>query len=434
MIKLNLEKAVTANAVKKYKDRVAKIHSGIENYSNEGSDFLGWKDWPTNYNKEEFTQIKKEAKRLKDEDVELLVVIGIGGSYLGSKAGIDFVQGHHPINKRMEIIFIGNSISSTDLAQKLAYAHGKQFAINVISKSGGTTEPAVAFRLFRKLLEEKVGDDNANKYIIATTDANNGSLLKQAIENKWTRFVIPDSIGGRFSVLTPVGLFPMACAGLNIDKIMHGAQIGQKMYSNEGEKNDAYNYAVARYILSKKYKAEMLVSYEPQMSLFNEWWKQLFGESEGKMEKGLLPTSAIFSTDLHSLGQFIQEGSKILFETVMTVAEPNLDVKVIANTRDLDDLNYLSDLTVHEVNQRAFEGVVDAHVNIGKVPNIHLEIGKMDEKNLGQLFYFFQRACAMSAYLMGVNPFNQPGVEVYKTNMFKLLGKPGYQTKTEEKK
>ncbi|CAM9147800.1 glucose-6-phosphate isomerase [Mycoplasma marinum] len=426
MIKINLEKAVTEHSLKKYNDRVKAIHNGMENYSNEGSDFLGWKDLPSNYNKEEFKLIKQEAKRLKNSNIELLVVIGIGGSYLGAKAGIDFVQGNYSNKRDMEVMFVGESISSTDLAQKLSYAQNKQFAINMISKSGGTTEPALAFRLFRKLLEEKLGESNASKYIFATTDANNGSLVRQAIENEWIRFVIPDNIGGRFSVMTPVGLFPMACAGLNIDKIMSGAQTGEKLYGEISEKNTAYQYAVARYILGKKFSVEMLVSYEPQLAMFNEWWKQLFGESEGKQEKGVLPTSAIFSTDLHSMGQFVQEGSKILFETVITVKEPNYDVKITREERDLDGLNYLVDKTVHDVNMTAFEGVTDAHAIVGKVPNIHLEIAKMNEETLGQLFYFFERACAMSAYLIGVNPFNQPGVEIYKSNMFRLLGKPGY--------
>ncbi len=284
----------------------------------------------------------------------------------------------------------------------------------------------MAFRVFQKLLEEKLGEVNANKCIFATTDANNGSLVRQAIENEWTKFVIPDDVGGRFSVLTPVGLFPMACAGLNIDKIMDGAAIGERVYGTLNEKNLAYQYAVARYILGKKFMAEMLVSYEPQMAMLNEWWKQLFGESEGKNQKGLLPTSAIFSTDLHSMGQYIQEGSKVLFETVITVKEPTYDVKITTEERNLDGLNYLAGRTLHDVNTTAFEGVADAHAIIGKVPNIHIQIGKMDEENLGQLFYFFEKSCAMSAYLIGVNPFNQPGVEIYKSNMFKLLGKPGY--------
>ncbi|TCG10325.1 glucose-6-phosphate isomerase, partial [Mycoplasma todarodis] len=378
MIKLNLEKAVTERAIEKYNDKVSAIHAAMENFSSEGNDFLGWKDLPSTYNKEEFKEIKKEAKRLKAEGVELLVVIGIGGSYLGAKSAIDFVQGNYPVKRDMEVMFVGESISSTDLAQKLSYAQNKQFAINMISKSGGTTEPALAFRLFRKLLEEKLGESNASKFIIATTDANNGSLVRQAIENEWTKFVIPDSVGGRFSVLTPVGLFPMACAGLNIDKVMDGASIGQRLYGEVNAKNDAYKYAVARYILGKKYGAEMLVSYEPQMAYLNEWWKQLFGESEGKNEKGLLPTSAIFSTDLHSMGQFIQDGTKILFETVMTVKEPNFDVKITEEERNLDGLNYLTEKTVHDVNMIAFEGVTDAHAIIGKVPNIHLEVGKMD--------------------------------------------------------
>ncbi len=426
MIKVNFDEALKRSAIDKYKDRITKIHNGIESGTLEGGEFLGWKSWPAKYNKPEFNLMKREAKRLRNEGIELLVVIGIGGSYLGAKAGIDFVQGKYPVKRKMEIMFVGESISSTDLAQKIAYAQGKQFAINVISKSGGTTEPAVAFRLFKKLLEEKIGVVNGSRFIIATTDANNGSLLKQAIEGDWTRFVIPDNIGGRFSVLTPVGIFPMACAGLDVDKIMEGAEIGLRMYGIDVYNNDAYRYGVARYILGRKYAAEMLVSYEPQMAMMNEWWKQLFGESEGKNGKGLLPTSAVFSTDLHSLGQFIQDGSKVLFETVVTVKKPNIDVRVVSDTRNIDNLNYLNEATVHSINQKAFEGVIKAHTKIGKVPNIHIEIGKMDELHLGQIFYFYQRACAMSAYLLGVNPFDQPGVEIYKSNMFELLGKPGY--------
>ncbi|MCP4336927.1 MAG: glucose-6-phosphate isomerase [Mycoplasma sp.] len=426
MIKVDFSKAVKSSAIDKYKERVTKIHNGIEKYSLPGHDFLGWKDLASKYNKKEFLEIKKTTKRLINEGVELLVVIGIGGSYLGAKAGIEFVQGKYPTKQKMEVMFVGESVSSTNLAQKIAYAQSKQFAINVISKSGETTEPAIAFRLFKKLLEEKIGVSNSRKFIIATTDANKGSLLKQAIESEWTRFIIPDNIGGRFSVLTPVGMFPMSCAGLNIDKIMDGASIGQKNYGVDVHNNDAYRYGVARYILGKKYPVEMMVSYEPQMEMLNEWWKQLFGESEGKNEKGILPTSAIFSTDLHSLGQFIQDGSKILFETVITTYKPNLDVRVVSDVRNIDNLNYLNEATVHSINEKVFKGVVDAHVKFGKVPNIHISIEEMNEMNFGQLVYFFQRACAMSAYLLGVNPFDQPGVEVYKSNIFELLGKPGY--------
>ena len=425
MIKLELKNAVTESALEKYASKVKELAGKMERLESAGFEFLGWKDLPVNYDKDEFKEIKNEAKRLKRDGVDTLVVIGIGGSFAGAKAGIDMVMGEYPIKRDMEIIYVGESISSTNLAQKLSYVQHKNFAINVISKSGTTTEPAIAFRLFKKLLEDKVGVNNASKFIIATTDANKGALLKVSRENDYTTFVIPDNVGGRFSVLTPVGLFPMACAGLDIDKIMDGALTAHKKYSKDTIiENDAYRYAVARNILMSKFPAEMMVQYEPQMKAFNEWWKQLAGESEGKNEKGLLPTSAVFSTDLHSLGQFIQDGSKVLFETVITTKTPNMDVSVVEDDKNLDNLNYLLDKTVHQINTVAFEATTDAHVKVGKVPNIHIEIDKMDEENFGQLVIFFERAVALTAYLMGVNPFNQPGVEVYKQNMFKQLGKP----------
>ena len=425
MIKLELKNAVTESALEKHASKVKELAGKMERLESAGFEFLGWKDLPVNYDKDEFKEIKKEAKRLKRDGVDTLVVIGIGGSFAGAKAGIDMVMGEYPIKRDMEIIYVGESISSTNLAQKLSYVQHKNFAINVISKSGTTTEPAIAFRLFKKLLEDKVGVNNAAKFIIATTDANKGALLKVSRENDYTTFVIPDNVGGRFSVLTPVGLFPMACAGLDIDKIMDGALTAHKKYSKDTIiDNDAYRYAVARYILMSKFPSEMMVQYEPQMKAFNEWWKQLAGESEGKNEKGVLPTSAIFSTDLHSLGQFIQDGSKVLFETVITTKTPNMDVSVVEDDKNLDNLNYLLDKTVHQINTVAFEATTDAHVKVGKVPNIHIEIDKMDEENFGQLVIFFERAVALTAYLMGVNPFNQPGVEVYKQNMFKQLGKP----------
>ncbi len=428
MIKLDLTNAVTESALEKYADNVKKIAFKMDNLESEGFEFLGWKDLPLSYNKVEFTQIKSEAGRLVNEGVETLVVIGIGGSFAGAKAGIDMIQGEFPTKRAMEIIYVGESISSTNLAQKLKYVEDKNFAINVISKSGTTTEPAVAFRLFKKLLEDKVGANNAAKFIVATTDANKGALLTIAKENGYSTFVIPDNIGGRFSVLTAVGLFPMACAGVDIDKVMEGAKRGLKKYSSDSiATNDAYKYAVAREILAKKFPAEMMVQYEPQMKAFNEWWKQLAGESEGKNQKGLLPASAVFSTDLHSLGQFIQEGSKVLFETVLTVTIPTMDVQIIEDDDNLDGLNYLSEKTVHEVNKVAFQATTEAHVKVGKVPNIHIEFEALDEFNFGELVIFFERAVAMTAYLMGVNPFNQPGVEVYKQNMFKQLGKPGNQ-------
>ena len=427
MIKLNLANAVTEEAIKKYEPSVKILADKMERIESDGFEYLGWKDLPETYDKSEFKRIKKSAKRLIKEGVETLVVIGIGGSFSGSKAAIDMVLGEYKNNKGMEIVYLGNSLSSTNMAQKLLYLQNKNFAINVISKSGTTTEPAIAFRLAKKLLEDKVGMNNAAKFIVVSTDPNNGALLKTAKEKNYETFVIPQNVGGRFSVLTPVGLFPMACAGLNIDKVMTGAYKAHKKYSKATLiQNDAYRYAVARRILMTKYSVELMIAYEPQMSAFNEWWKQLAGESEGKAGKGLFPASAIFSTDLHSLGQYIQEGKKVLFETVITPTVPNMDVPIIESSSNTDGLNYLSDkdVTVHEVNEAAFKATTNAHVNVGKVPNIHLEIDKMDEENFGQLAIFFQRAVAMTAYLQGVNPFNQPGVEIYKQNMFKILGKP----------
>lgn len=425
MLKLDLKTAITEDALKKYSANVKKIAGKMEALESEGYEYLGWKDLPENYDKGEIKNINQVAKRLRKDGVELLVVIGIGGSFAGAKAAIEMIQGEYPTRSEMEIMFVGESISSTNLAQKLAYVQNKNFAINVISKSGTTTEPAIAFRLFKKILEGKVGFNNASKYIVATTDVEKGALLRLSKENEYKTFVIPDNIGGRYSVLTPVGLFPMACVGIDIEKVMKGANIAHKKYMKDSlEENDAYKYAVSRVILSQKYPIELMVAYEPQMKAFNEWWKQLAGESEGKNQKGVFPASAIFSTDLHSLGQFIQEGSKVMYETVITVTEPTMDVPIIEEDIDLDNLNYLSSKTVHFVNQKAFEATRDAHVKVGKVPNIHIEIDKMDELHFGQLVIFFERAVAMTAYLMGVNPFNQPGVEVYKQNMFTKLGKP----------
>lgn len=425
MVKLDLKNAVTPAAIQKYATQVEKAATKMENLESVGYKFLGWKDLPIEYDRDEVKEIKKTVKKLIKNGVELLVVIGIGGSFAGAKAAIEMVLGKYPKEQKMEIIFAGESLSPTDLAQKLDYAHTRNFAINVISKSGTTTEPAIAFRLFKKLLEEKVGTNNASQFIIATTDGNSGALNKIAKLNQYKTFVIPDNIGGRFSVLTPVGLLPMACAGLNIDQIMAGALAGHKNFSSTKLANNlAYQYAVARFILTAKYPVEMMVQYEPQMSAFNEWWKQLAGETEGKNGKGVLPTSAIFSTDLHSLGQFIQEGSKVLFETVLTVSKPNVDIPMLSDMRNLDNLNYLEQKTLHEINTVAFKATVDAHVKVGKVPNIHLEFEALDEFHFGELVIFFERAVAMTGYLQGINPFNQPGVEIYKTNMFRQLGKP----------
>ncbi|MCK5945637.1 MAG: glucose-6-phosphate isomerase [Mycoplasmataceae bacterium] len=425
MIKLNLSKAIATTAVDKYAKIVKQLATKMEALESKGFEYLGWKDLPVTHSKPEIEQMNKVAADLQKQNVDTLVVIGIGGSYSGAKAAIDMIRGRYPMNdKGMEIVYVGESISSTDLAQKLAYVQNKKFAINVISKSGTTTEPAIAFRLFWKMLKDKVGVNNASKYIVATTDAHGGALKMLAKRNDFITFVIPENIGGRYSVLTPVGLFPMACAGINIKNVMKGALAAHKKYSVPSIENDAYKYAAARHFLSSKFSVELMVQYEPQMGAFNEWWKQLAGESEGKNHKGLFPASAVFSTDLHSLGQFIQEGSKVLFETVLTVEIPTYNVAVIESEENIDNLNYLVDTSVHDINLTAFKATTDAHVKVGKVPNIHIEFTKMDAKNFGELAIFFQRAVAMTAYLQGVNPFNQPGVEIYKSNMFNLLGKP----------
>lgn len=429
-IKINFSRTkLTLNDILKYSDKVKKINERMERFEGEGSNFLGWKDLPNNINIKDLEKMENCAKKLHKERIEVLVVIGIGGSYLGVKAGIDFILGELPGNERkMEVLFVGESISSTSIVQKIKYVENKKFAINVISKSGTTLEPAIAFRLFKKLLEDKVGKNNAKNYIFATTDSSKGLLLKMANVEGYEKFVIPDDVGGRFSVLTPVGLFPFACTGINIKKIISGAKKANDIFkSSDLSVNIAYQYAVVRYILYKKgYPIEMLVSYESAHKYFLEWWKQLFAESEGKNGKGLLPHSALFTTDLHSLGQIIQEGPKCLFETVITVKTPKYDLKLfeVPEEENLDNLNYLHKKTLHEINNVAFEATFDAHSLVGDVPNIHLLIEDYSEETFGEIVTFFERAVAISGYLLEINPFNQPGVEVYKTNMFKSLKKP----------
>ena len=432
-IKIDFSKAnLDIKEILAFSDKVKDINEKMERFEGEGSAFLGWKDLPKNINHKELDRMEECAKKLHKEGIEVLVVIGIGGSYLGARAGMDFVLGEYPGSERkMEIIFAGESISSTNLVQKLKYVENKKFAINVISKSGTTLEPAIAFRLFKKLLEDKIGKNNAKDYIFATTDSSKGVLLDIAEKEGYERFVIPDDVGGRFSVLTPVGLFPFACIGLNVKKMIKGAELANENFSSSDlSSNIAYQYAVARYILhtKKNLAVEMLVSYENAHRYFTEWWKQLFAESEGKNGKGLLPHSAIFSTDLHSLGQFIQEGTKCLFETVITVKKPKYDLKMfeLPSDENTDQLNYLAERTVHEINNIAFDATIDAHSLVGNVPNIHIQIEDYSEESFGTLVMFFERAVAISGYLLGINPFNQPGVEVYKTNMFKTLKKPNY--------
>ncbi|MGL5329658.1 MAG: glucose-6-phosphate isomerase, partial [Peptostreptococcaceae bacterium] len=397
-----------------------------------------WVELPNNYDKEEFDRIKVAAEKIKS-DSEVLLVIGIGGSYLGARAAIEMC-GHSFRNnlskedrKAPEVYFVGQNISSTYMMDLLDVIKDKDVSINVISKSGTTTEPAIAFRVFKDFLEKKYGKEEASRRIYATTDSKKGALKQLADEEGYQTFVIPDDVGGRFSVLTPVGLLPIAAAGLDIDAMMNGAKEACEEYRNSDVKeNKSYQYAVARNILHRKGKdVELLVNYEPQLHYVSEWWKQLFGESEGKDNKGIFPASVDFSTDLHSMGQYIQDGKRILFETVISVESPKKVVTIENEDIDLDGLNYLAGKTVDFINEKAFQGTLLAHTD-GQVPNLLLSIEKLDEYNFGYLVYFFEKACAISGYLLGVNPFNQPGVEAYKKNMFALLGKPGFEKEKEE--
>lgn len=426
MIKLDLSNVIEKIPFAEYEQKVSKINKMIDEKTGAGNDFLGWTTWPTDYDKEEFARIKKAAQEIR-ENYDVLVVAGIGGSYLGARCAIEALRGLYPTDK-LEIIYFGNTLSSTYIAQVLKYLENKKFAINVISKSGTTTETSVAFRLLKELLIKQVGKENASKAIYATTDKARGALKKEADEEHYQTFVIPDDIGGRYSVITAVGLLPIAAAGLDIDELMNGCAAAQKDFDNPDLKtNLAYQYAVCRnYFLNHNKQVELFVTYEPHFTQIGEWLKQLFGESEGKDKKGLLPDSVTFSTDLHSLGQFIQQGSPVLFETIVRTEKPTLDVTVPHDEDNLDGLNFLAGKNMSFVNEKAFEGTLRAHVDDGQVPNIVVTIEQMNEYNLGYLFYFFMRACAMSCYLTGVNPFNQPGVEIYKKNMFHLLGKPCY--------
>lgn len=409
-----------------YQDQVKKINKMINEKTGQGNDFLGWADYPLTYDKEEVEQIKKWSKFVRD-NYEVLVVCGIGGSYLGARSVIEALNGLYK-NDKLEIIFLGNTFSPNYTAQVLNYIKNKKFAINVISKSGTTTETSIAFRLVKALLEEKVGLEEARKSIFATTDREKGALKTLCNNEGYVSFVLPSDVGGRFSVFTAVGLFPIACAGLDIDEFLAGALDAYKAYNNDDLKNNTcYRYAVSRDYMYRNGKAvELYVQYEPHLVQISEWLKQLFGESEGKEKKGLLPDSVCFSTDLHSLGQFIQDGSPILFETIIRVANANQDVIIPHDDLDLDGLNYLEGKNLSFVNEKAYEGTLKAHVEEGNVPCMTLTIDNLNERSLGHLLYFFMRACAMSAYLLDINPFNQPGVEVYKRNMFHLLGKKGY--------
>ena len=424
MIKVDASKLGRDIDFDSYLPKVAQINESIEKRTGAGADYLGWADYPCSYDKEEFERIVKAAKEIR-ENYEVLVVCGIGGSYLGARAAIEAINGLNP-EKQVEIIWFGQTFAASYVSQVLKYLENKKFAINVISKSGTTTETALAFRLIRDLLEKKVGKEAAAKAIYATTDKEKGALLGLAKKYGYERFVLPSDVGGRYSVYTAVGLLPMAVAGVDIRAFMEGALQARKDFSTP-DMNEAYRYAVIRHELYKAgIPVEMFVSYEPRFVQLAEWWKQLFGESEGKDHTGLLPDSATFTTDLHSLGQFIQEGSPVLFETVMQIENPAEDIVIPHDVDNLDGLNYLEGKTLDYVSKKAHDGTVDAHVSVGKVPNVLLSVESMGAKELGYLMYFFMRACAMSCYLNGVNPFNQPGVEIYKKNMFHLLGKPGF--------
>ncbi len=440
-IKLDYKNSgITEKEIMKYAKRVVDIHKKLEADKNNEDAFLGWLELPTNYDKAEFSRIKKAAKKII-KDSEVLLVIGIGGSYLGARAVIESLthtfQNSLPKEKRKfpQIIYVGNNLSPNYINDVIDFIGDKDLSINVISKSGTTTEPAIAFRIFREFIENKYGLEEARKRIYVTTDKEKGALKTLATEEDYETFVIPDNVGGRYSVLTAVGLLPIAASGLNIDKLMNGARFAEEKYSDENVKyNDCYKYAVLRNILYEKEKnIEILVNYEPKLHFFLEWWKQLYGESEGKELKGIYPSSAEFTTDLHSLGQYIQEGRRNLFETVLRIEKANSNLKINLDEDNLDGLNYLVGKDLDYVNKKAMEGTIQAHVS-GDVPNILINIDELNEEGIGHLIYFFEKACAMSGNLLGVNPFDQPGVEKYKKNMFRLLGKPGYEEKTENSK
>lgn len=397
-----------------------------------GNDFLGWIDLPVDYDKEEFARIKAAAEKIR-KDSDVLLVVGIGGSYLGAKAACDFLGGpFYNMTEKPQIIFCGNNISPNYLNDVLKTIEGKDVSVNIISKSGTTTEPAIAFRILKNYVEEKYGKEEAKSRIYATTDKARGALKNLADEEGYETFVVPDDVGGRYSVLTAVGLLPIAVSGADIDAMMQGAADAREMYSKPCLKeNECYQYAAIRNILQQKGKTiEMLVNYEPELQYFIEWWKQLYGESEGKDKKGIFPAGASFSTDLHSMGQYIQDGRRQLFETVLYVKNSKSDIEMTTDKDNVDGLNFLAGKTMDYVNKKAFEGTLLAHTD-GGVPNLIVELESLDEYTFGQLVYFFEKACGISGYLLGVNPFNQPGVESYKKNMFALLGKPGYEADKE---
>lgn len=437
-MKLNtkyLDSFVSENEFQEMEGLLEGAHKLLTEKRGAGNDFLGWLDLPVDYDKEEFDRILDAAEQIK-KDSDVLVVIGIGGSYLGARAVIEALTSpNYNLLKKdtPEIYFVGNNISPTYLNEILSLCEGKDLSVNVISKSGTTTEPALAFRIFKKVLEERYGVEEARRRIYCTTDKSKGKLKELADKNGYQEFVVPDDVGGRFSVLTAVGLLPIAVCGADINRLMEGAAKAREDFSVcDINKNDCYKYAVARNILHRKGKAvEMLITYEPSLAMMSEWYKQLFGESEGKDNKGIFPASAVFSTDLHSLGQYVQDGSRILFETVLKIEKAKKDFYIEEEPSNFDGLNFLANQNMSVVNQCAFEGTVLAHTE-GGAPNMIIEIPEINEYELGYLIYFFEKACAISGYLLGVNPFNQPGVESYKKNMFALLGKPGFEDMQEE--
>ncbi|KQL55609.1 MULTISPECIES: glucose-6-phosphate isomerase [Bacillaceae] len=424
--------------MKQLQDQVTTAHQALHEKTGAGNDFLGWIDLPVDYDKEEFARIQTAAKKIR-QDSDVLIVAGIGGSYLGARAAIEALN-HSFFNvlsneqrNAPQVIFVGQNISSTYIRDLFDLLEGKDVSVNVISKSGTTTEPAIAFRIFRDFLEKKYGKEEARTRIYATTDKEKGALKTLANEEGYESFVIPDDVGGRFSVLTAVGLLPIAVAGLDIEQMMKGAQEARDAYASPTlEENEAYQYAAVRNVLYNKGKTiELMVNYEPQLHFVSEWWKQLFGESEGKDQKGIYPASVDFSTDLHSMGQYVQDGRRDLFETVLHVEQVDKHIEIEKADQDLDGLNYLAGETMDFVNKQAFKGTMLAHTD-GGVPNLIVSIPRLDEYTFGYLVYFFEKAVAVSGYLMGVNPFDQPGVEAYKKNMFALLGKPGFEKEKEE--
>lgn len=437
-IKLNtsyLKGFVGENEFAAIAPQIIAAHEMLTNKSGLGSDFTGWVDLPVAYDKEEFARIKKSAQKIIS-DSEVLLVVGIGGSYLGARAVIEAIKSplYNNLKKDTpEIYFLGNSISSTYFREVLSLCEGKDFSVNVISKSGTTTEPAISFRVLKEMLEKKYGKEGAKGRIYATTDKAKGTLKELADAEGYETFVVPDDVGGRYSVLTAVGLLPIACAGIDIDKLMQGAQDAHKAYADPDiEKNDCYKFAAVRNILLRKSRTtEITVAYEPYMWCFGEWIKQLFGESEGKDGKGLFPASMIFSTDLHSLGQYVQQGLRNMYESVIWVKNAKIDQEIPFEESNADGLNFVAGKKMQFVNEKAFQGTVLAHAQ-GGVPSVVLELDEMNEFTMGQLIYFYEKACGISAYVLGVNPFDQPGVQMYKSNMFALLGKPGYEDKKAE--